>query len=274
MADVMKYLTEQLFPSLARAGIKLLIAIVLLVVLWKLINALVNRIEKGKAFGKLDPSVRSFLGSFASIGLKIVLLITVAAYLGVPMASMVAVLGSAGLAIGLALQGSLSNLAGGVMILIFKQFKVGDYIVVNGAADEEGTVQKINILYTTLLTADNREITIPNGALANGVITNNTATDTRRVDLNFSVSYTNRVEEVKQTLVAQAMNSPLTMKDPAPRAILTNYGESTIDYTLRYWTTKENYWESQFALREAMQDAFAEAKIEFAFPQLDVHLDK
>lgn len=267
-----KYLTDTILPVVTSAGIKLILAAVFLVVGWKLINLVSKNIKKSRAFRKMDVGASTFLNSLISIALKVILVITIAAYLGVPMTSMITALGSAGLAIGLALQGSLANLAGGLMILIFKQFKVGDYIVL--ASGEEGTVTDISILYTTLLTADNRRVTIPNGTLANGSVTNNSAMSTRRVDLVFSASYDNDIELVKATLLRVANACELIEKDPAPAAFLGNYNTSSMDYTLRVWTTQKNYWGAQSWLREAMRQAFEAENIKIPYSQLDIHINK
>lgn len=266
------YLTGTILPVVTSAGIKLILAAVFLVVGWKLINFVGKKIAQSRAFRKMDVGASTFLNSLITIALKVILVITIAAYLGVPMTSMITALGSAGLAIGLALQGSLANLAGGLMILIFKQFKVGDYIVL--ASGEEGTVTDISILYTTLLTADNRRVTIPNGTLANGSVTNNSAMSTRRVDLVFSASYDNDVELVKATLLRVAGECTLIEQDPAPAAFLGNYNTSSMDYTLRVWTTQENYWDAQAWLREAMRKAFEAENISIPYSQLDIHVNK
>ena len=266
------YLTNTVLPVVTSAGIKLILAVIFLVVGWKLINLVSKKVGQSRAFRKMDVGASTFLNSLISIALKVILVITIAAYLGVPMTSMVTALGSAGLAIGLALQGSLANLAGGLMILIFKQFKVGDYVVL--ASGEEGTVTDISILYTTLLTVDNRRVTIPNGTLANGSVTNNSAMSTRRVDLVFSASYDNDVELVKSTLLRVADECELIEKDPAPAAFLSNYNTSSMDYTLRVWTTQANYWSAQSWLREAMYAAFAAENISIPYAQVDIHVNK
>ena len=210
--------------------------------------------------------------SFVSIGLKIMLFISIAGYLGLEMTSILAVLASAGLAIGLALQGALGNLAGGMMILIFKPFRVGDYIDTHTDA---GTVKEINIFYTVLYTVDNNRIMLPNGALTNSSITNYSMEQKRRVDLTFTTSYQADIKRVRQLLLDVAVSHPLTIVDPAePFCRLSAHGDSALSFVLRTWTLAENYWELRFDLLEQVKQAFDQNDIEIPYPQLDLHLDR
>ncbi len=253
------------------AGIRLVISAILLIVGFKLIKVLVKALEKSRLFGRIDASVRTFIKSFVSIALKIVLILTVAAYLGLPMTNMIAVLGSAGLALGLALQGSLSNLAGGLMILIFKPFRVGDFIE---SGSDAGTVEAISILYTELRTTDNCRIVIPNGTISNAVVKDYSAEETRRVDLDFSVGYRSDIDQVKKLLSDLAAAHELILKDPAPVVYLKNHGDSALVFTFRAWVKTEDYWTVYFDMNECVKKAFDAYGIEIPFPQLDVHLDK
>ena len=252
-------------------GIRLLEAIVVLVVGWKLIRWITKWLKTSPRLDRIDESVRSFAVSFSKIALYIVLIITVASILGVPATSFLTILASCGVAIGLALQGSLSNFAGGLMILLFKPFEVGDYIEAGG---ESGTVEAITVVYTVLLTPDNKRITVPNGTLTNSVIENYSAEETRRVDLTFTASYDSDVEQVKALLLRVASAHPLGLKDPAPFVRLTAHGENGLTYTVRVWCKNEHYWDVHLDLTEQVKAAFDENGIRIPYPQLDVHVDK
>ena len=252
-------------------GIKLLIAIIIFVVGAKLINSLAKWIKKSPKLDKIDNSLRSFLGSFSKIALYIVLIITVAMILGVPATSFITILASCGVAIGLALQGSLSNFAGGIMILLFKPFKVGDYIEASG---ESGTVAEITVVYTIILTTDNKRITIPNGTLTNSVIENYSSEKTRRVDLTFTTSYDNDIEKTKKILLDVASSHPKALKDPEPFVRLSAHSDSALTYTVRIWCNNEDYWDVHFDTTEKVKKAFDENGIEIPYPQMDVHVKK
>ena len=250
-------------------GIKLLGAIIVLVVALKVIGWLKKFIKKSPKLDKLDPGVRSFLGSFVSIALYIMLVIVIAGMIGIPATSFITILASCGVAIGLALQGSLSNFAGGLMILIFKPFKVGDYIEVCG---ESGTVSEISVVYTVILTIDNKSITIPNGTLTNSVIKNYTAENLRRVDLNIDTSYDNDIEQVKAVIAKLAEEHPLALAEPAPQIRVKTHSSSSLTYVVRVWCKTEDYWALYFDLVEGIKKAFDENGIEIPYPQMDVHV--
>ncbi len=260
-----------LFEFATSWGIKLLAAIVILIVGIKLIGALTKWIKKSPKLDKVDDSLRSFLGSFSKIALYLVLVITVAMILGVPATSFITILASCGVAIGLALQGSLSNFAGGIMILLFKPFKVGDYIEASG---ESGTVEEISVVYTVLLTVDNKRITIPNGALTNSVIENYSSEKTRRVDLKFTTAYDADIERVKKILTDVASSHPKALSDPAPFVRLCEHSDSALTYTVRIWCKNEDYWDVNFDTIENVKSAFDKNGIEIPYPQMDVHISK
>lgn len=262
---------EKLIELASTWGIKLLAAIVVLIVGIKLIGALTKWIKKSPKLDKIDNSLRSFLVSFSKIALYIILIITVAMILGIPATSFITILASCGVAVGLALQGSLSNFAGGIMILLFKPFKVGDYIEASG---ESGTVEEISVVYTVLLTPDNKRITIPNGSLTNSVIENYSAEKTRRVDLKFTTSYDADIDTVKSILTKVAENHPLALKDPAPFVRLSEHSDSALTYTVRIWCKNEDYWDVYFDTTEKVKKSFDENGIEIPYPQLDVHMTK
>lgn len=267
----MQEMLQTLLNFALSAGIKLVISGILLIVGFKLIKMLAKFLEGSRLFGKIDPGVHTFIKSFVSIALKILLILTVAAYLGLPMTNMIAVLGSAGLALGLALQGSLSNLAGGLMILIFKPFGVGDFIE---SGSDAGTVESISILYTELRTPDNCRIVIPNGTISNAVVKDYSVEETRRVDLEFSVGYRSDIDQVKKLLSDLANAHELVLKDPAPAVYLKQHGDSALVFSFRVWTKNSDYWTVYFDMNECVKKAFDAYGIEIPFPQLDVHLNK
>jgi len=190
--------------------------------------------------------------------------------LGVPVTSFITILASCGVAIGLALQGSLSNFAGGLMILFFKPFKVGDYIE---AAGESGTVSEISVVYTVLLTPDNKKITIPNGTLTNSVIENYSSEATRRVDFTFNTGYECDIEKVKELILKIISEHPAALKEPEPFVRLSAHGESSLTYSARVWCNSEDYWNLYFDTIEAVKNAFDENKISIPYPQIDVHVN-
>lgn len=256
---------------LADAGINLVLSIILLIVGWKLINLLSKKMKEGKIFGKIEPTARSFIRSALTIVLKILLVITIAAILGVPMTSMVAVITSCGLAIGLALQGSLSNIAGGFILTAFKPFVVGDYIK---SGEFEGTVKAINIFYTKIITPDNKIIVIPNSKVSDSALTDYNAFSTRRVDIDISAAYSENSDVVKQALIDAANTNEKIEKTPEPVAMITSFDDSSVAYQLRVWCKTEDYWDVKFALTEQVKKIFDERKIQIPFPQMDVHITK
>ena len=267
----MEKIIELVIEFATTAGIKLILAIILLIAGLKLISIMSKFLSRTRWFNKIDPSAQTFIRSFAAIALKIILILTIAAILGVPMTSVVALLASAGLAIGLALQGALGNLAGGLMILIFKPFQVGHFIDTHSDA---GIVQEINIFYTVLRTPDNRIITLPNGSLSNSAVINFSAEDKRRIDINFSTSYETDIELVKRPLLEIATEHPLALQDPEPFCRLREHGDSALVFVLRVWCNAVDYWPMYFDLMETVKKKFDERGISIPYPQMDVHLDK
>lgn len=256
---------------LADAGINLICAAILLIVGWKLVNTLSSKIKQGKFLGKLEPTTRSFLRSFLTIFLKILLVITVLAIIGVPMTSMVTVLSSCALAIGLALQDSLSNIAGGFIITAFKPFVVGDYIKFG---EYEGTIRSINIFYTKITTADNKMIIVPNGNISSDALTDYNAYPTRRVDIDITAAYSEDSEKVKKALLDVAASNKNVLTDPEPEAVLKSFDDSAVAYQLRVWCNTDKYWDVKFSLTEKVKKIFDEREIQIPFPQMDVHITK
>ncbi len=267
----MEKLLDKLYDFSVSAGWKLIAAAVILIVGLKLTGMLQKLMRKGKGYERLDKTLKTFLDSFVSISLKVVVIATAAVVLGIPMTSFITVLASAGVAIGLALQGALGNFVGGLMLLFFKPFSVGDYIE---TASGSGTVHDITVFYTKLITPDNKMVTLPNGSLTNDAVTNFSHEPTRRQDIVYSASYNDDTELVKKTLIGLAEANESVLKDPAPCVLIKEYSASSIDYTLRVWTATEDYWKVNAALMESAKKAFDDAGISIPFPQVDVHFDK
>lgn len=265
MEKILNDLTAMIVP-LAK---DLVLALLVFFIGFKVVNIISKRIRSGKILKNIDPSAASFIASFLSISLKIIIVVTIVAILGVPMSSVVALVASAGVAIGLAVQGALSNLVGGIMILFFRPFRVGDYVDAQGAS---GTVRDISVFYTVLETPDNKVITVPNGGLTNSVITNYSVKETRRVDVVFSANYKHDSDEVKAIMLSVANSCEKALKDPAPAAIMSECADSAITYTLRVWTSNADYWDVREALVSGVRKAFKEANIEIPYPQVDVHI--
>lgn len=262
---------DKIGEYLADAGINLILSIILLIVGWKLINILSKKMKEGKLFSKIEPTARSFINSALSIILKILLVITIAAILGVPMTSMIAVLGSCGLAIGLALQGSLSNIAGGFILTIFKPFVVGDFIK---SGEFEGTVKSINIFYTKIITPDNKIIVIPNSKVSDSALIDYNAFATRRVDIDITAAYSENSDVVKQALIDAAKENDKVDTSTEPVAVITSFDDSAVAYQLRLWCKTDDYWDVKFSVTERVKKIFDEREIQIPFPQMDVHITK
>ncbi len=252
-------------------GGKLIGAILLLVIGFKLTSIITKKIASAKALSKIEASTRGFIQSIVNVLLKVFVGITALAIIGVPMTSMIAVIGSCGLAIGLALQGSLSNIAGGFIILVFKPFSVGDFIT---SGDIAGTVEDIGIFHTKILTIDNRRIIVPNATISNATLTNVSALKDRRVDLTFTASYNCDIDLVEKTLLGVCQAHELVLKTPEPFARLSAHKDSALEYTVRAWCKTEDYWTVYFDLIKDVKIAFDKAGISIPYPQLDVHTDK
>lgn len=248
---------------------KVLLALVtLLIGLW-LIKRLVKVVDKRLASS--DPTLGKFLCSLIGMTLKILLVISVASMVGIATTSFIAVLGAAGLAVGLALQGSLSNFAGGVLILIFKPFKVGDVIEAQGYI---GTVNEIQILYTIINTPDNRRIVIPNGNLSNSSMINISAYDTRRCDMTFGIGYGDDIDQAKAVCLRLIKEDERALEEPAPLIVVGALGESSVDLAVRVWTKTSDMWPFYWDMQERVKKTFDAEGISIPFPQRDVHLQQ
>ena len=229
-------------------------AIVTLVVGMIAINLLMKALRKLKSFEKLDQTMTRFILNAVKWVLYVLLIIAVIGMLGVPMSEVIAVLASAGVAIGLALQGALGNLAGGILLMILRPFKVGDYVEAGGAS---GVVQSINLFYTVITTVDNKRITVPNGNLMNANVTNYTAEDTRRVDLVFSCAKSEKPAEIQQLILDAMASSKYALPDPAPFAHISGGTNEAMEFTVRAWCKTESYWDLYFELNQLIVEAFA-----------------
>ena len=246
---------------------KLVLAIMVLVAGWMGINIVVRTMRTVLTRHEFDQALERFVESITNALLKVVLVVTVAGIAGIETTSLVALLGAAGLAIGLALQGSLSNFAGGVLILMLKPFKYDDYIVAQGV---EGKVQKIEIFSTTINTIDNQRIVIPNGALVNGVIVNRTGKETRRIDLMIGIGYDAAVDHARQVALATVAPDARVLHDPLPEVVLTALGDSAQHIEVRFWVHTVDF-AAKFDLLERVKLAFDDAGITIPYPQRVVH---
>jgi len=262
-------LTEKAISLVMTYTPKLLLAILTLVVgLW-LVNRFVSLLDH--RLGKKDPTLNKFLCGLISVVLKLMLFISVASMIGIETTSFIAVVGAAGLAIGLALQGSLANFAGGVLILIFKPFKVGDTIEAEGHL---GSVEEIQILYTVVNTFDNKRIVIPNGSLSNATLTNVSVYDKRRCDMTFGIGYDDDIDKAKEVLQRLFEEDERSLSDPAPRICVGGLGDNSVDLMFRPWVATDDLWPYYWDMQEKVKKAFDEEGISIPYPQRDVHIYK
>ncbi len=262
---------SKLSAILADIGPNLLWSAITLFIGWKVISYIVVLTEKAFERVDFDESLESFLTSVISIGLKIILLVTVAGMLGLETTTLITVLGAMAFAVGMALQGSLANLAGGVLILVFKPFKVGDFIEAQGYT---GTVKAIQIFQTILLTPDNKQITIPNGDLSNGAVTNYTATGQRRLDMVFGIGYGDDLAKVKSLLNKIVLEDKRVLKNKDIQIVLGNLADSAVEVYVRVWVKSADYMDLKFDLNERVKEMFDQEGISIPYPQMDVHVDK
>ena len=262
-------LTEKAISLVMTYTPKLLLAILTLVVgLW-LVNRFVGLLDH--RLGRKDPTLNKFLCGLISVVLKLMLFISVASMIGIETTSFIAVVGAAGLAIGLALQGSLANFAGGVLILIFKPFKVGDTIEAEGHL---GSVEEIQILYTVVNTFDNKRIVIPNGSLSNATLTNVSVYDKRRCDMTFGIGYDDDIDKAKEVLQRLFEEDERSLSDPAPRICVGGLGDNSVDLMFRPWVATDDLWPYYWDMQEKVKKAFDEEGISIPYPQRDVHIYK
>ena len=263
-------ISEAWLPVVLEYSGKLTLAVITLLIGWWLISRLMSSIESMLAARKVDRALSSFISSLVSIVLRILLLISVASMIGVETTSFIAMIGAAGLAIGLALQGSLANFAGGVLIMLFRPFRAGDWIEAQGVS---GSVDSIQIFHTTLKTADNKVVIVPNGALSNGHITNYSREPRRRADINIGIDYSSDIKRAREVLLDIAKD-PRVQLDPAPVVFVTGLGESAVNISLRVWVATGDFWPVTFEFTELAKERLTEAGIGIPFPQRVVHLAK
>lgn len=251
--------------------VNVLVAVAVLVIGFWIIKKLVKRINKVLEKREMDQSLRTFLSSLTSVGLKALIVVSAISQLGIEMTSFVAILGAAGLAVGMAFSGTLSNFAGGVMLLVFKPFKVGDLIAVQG---EEGIVDEVLIFNTILKTLDNKVIILANGAVANGTIVNYTKADKRRVDWSFGIAYGDDLKVAKELLAKFVAEDSRVLHDDANLVALGELGDSSVNITVRAWCKTADYWGVFFDMNERVYKEFDAAGLSIPFPQVDVHMQK
>jgi small conductance mechanosensitive channel len=252
-------------------GPKLVGAILALIIGLFLANMIARGVEKMMVKKELDPSLRPFLRSLICNLLKVLVVVSVLGMVGIQMTSFIAILGAAGLAVGMALSGTLQNFAGGVMLLIFRPFKVGDVIEAQGFT---GAVKEIQIFNTILKTPDNKTIIIPNGGLSTSSMVNYSTESTRRVDWNFGISYGDDVDLAKNTLRDLLAANDKVLSDPPVFIEVGALADSSVNFTVRAWVNSADYWSVFFYMQEMVYKKFGEVGLNIPFPQMDVHLDK
>ena len=254
----MEALLNQMIEVCTNAGSKILLAIIVFFAGKMLITKMMHILEKNPVMDKLEGAVRTFSLSAAKGALYVILAVTIINILGVPMASVITVIASAGVAVGLALQGALSNLAGGIMLVIFKPFRVGDYV---DAAGVSGTVKEVTLFYTVLITVDNCRVTIPNGTLMNANVVDYSTEETRRVDINFGCAKSEKPSHI-QSLAMGVMNAnEKVLSDPAPIVYVTGGTNEAMQFSARAWCKNEDYWDVYFELTQNITEALGEAGI-------------
>ena len=265
LEKAMAFLEDVVFHHLPRL-------IVALIVLWvglKLIKVLCKYLDKSMTKKKVDVSLKAFLISVIDIALKALVIVTVLSMVGIKMTSFIAMLGAAGLAVGMALQGTLQNFAGGVIVLLLRPYRVGDFIEQGGIS---GTVKSIQIFNTVLNTPDNKVIIVPNTELATKTLINYSKSETRRVDINVGIAYGESIDKARDAMLKIADGYADVLKDPAAAVVVTSLAESSVNLSLRVWVKNDNYWSSMNDLTKAVYDKFNEMNITIPFNQLDVHV--
>lgn len=268
--DLEKY-TDQFIEMVVEYGPKLLLALITLYIGFKVIAFLLKMIDKAFEKGKIDKTLRPFLHSLVEWTLKIMLFVSVATMVGIETTSFVALIGAAGLAVGFALQGTLANFAGGVLILIFKPYKVGDFIEAQGFL---GSVKEIKVFVTVLNTPQNRTVIIPNGAMANGALTNYSTSATARVDLTIGISYDADIRKAKEIFSKILEADKRVLKDPKPMIVVGELADSSVNIHVRPWVKTADYWDVYFSVIESCKLELDDAGIVIPYPQTDVYLHK
>lgn len=252
-------------------GIDLIAAIIILIVGRIAVGFVVRAIRIGMRKNGIDKTLETFICNLVKWALMIVVIIAAISQLGIQTTSFVAIFGAAGLAVGLALQGSLSNFAAGVLIVLFRPYKAGDWIEAAGIA---GSVEQVQILTTVLRTGDNKRVIVPNSQIMNSVITNYSANDTRRIDLVIGVGYDDDLDKTRRVLEEIVAADERVLKEPAPQIAVSELGASSVDFVVRPWVSTPDYWGTRFDLTETIKKRFDQEGISIPYPQQDVHLHK
>lgn len=265
----MDFSMESILPLIQEFGLKLIYAVLVIVIgLW-IAKAITRGVRKTMDKRGVDPSLQPFLGGLIGTLLKVMVYISAISMLGIQMTSFIAILGAAGLAVGMALSGTLSNFAGGVMILIFKPFKVGDFIDAQG---HMGTVKEIQIFNTIMKTPDNKTIIIPNGGLSTGSMVNFSTEPQRRVDMTFGIGYGDDTSKAREVLNKLIEADERILKDPAPFMAVSELADSSVNIVVRVWCNAADYWGIYFDMQEKVYNKFNEEGLNIPFPQMDVHV--
>ncbi len=265
----MEQIIKEIEPLVTIYGLKIVGAIVTLIIGVWIAKLLARTLGKVLRRREVDETLIKFAVSLVRIGLITFVMISAAAQLGIQTASFIAVIGAAGLAIGFALQGSLSNFASGVMLIIFKPIKVGNYIEGGGVA---GSVESVGIFVTTLVTPDNRVIYVPNSNITGNNIVNNSVKDTRRVDMVFGIGYSDDIDKAKSVIQSMIDSDSRVLKDPAPQIVVSELADSSVNFNVRPWVNSTDYWGLYFDVTEAIKKKFDAENISIPFPQRDVHM--
>lgn len=263
--DFLQQLPEQIF----HLGLRIVLAALAFLIGVQLIGLLRRILKKTLTKSHIDEGAAHFIDSFVKFGLYFVLILMIASSMGVDAASILAILGSASVAVGLAIQGSLSNFAGGVLLLVLKPFVAGDYI--KDGLGNEGTVDAVDIFYTQIITPENKVIVLPNGTLANGTITNYTKCSERRIDIPVGIAYEEDIQKARKVIEAAILGMPSVLKEKEIRVFVDALGESSVNLNVRCWALQSDYWTTKWELTEQIKYALDEAGIRIPYPQLDVH---
>lgn len=273
MKDIvsLERMLEKLYEWVITRGVNMFFGVIFLSIGWKVINKALKRIRRILESKNADPTITRFLDNVMNVTLKTVLIIIILQYIGVNLTGLTTIVASAGVALSLALKGSLANLAGGVIILVARPFNVGDFIE---TTEHSGVVEKISIFYTYLVTFDNKQILIPNGILTDSSIVNYSSKEIRRVDLTFSVSYEEDVIRVKNVLINILKNNELVLEEPEFFVGISMHGDSAINFIVKAWCKTEDYWTVYYDLLETVKIKFDEEGISIPYPQMDLHVKK
>ena len=273
MKDIvsLERMLEKLYEWVITRGVNVFFGIIFLSIGWKVINKTLKRIRRILESKNADPTITRFLDNVINVTLKTVLIIIILQYIGVNLTGLTTIVASAGVALSLALKGSLANLAGGVIILVARPFNVGDFIE---TTEHSGVVEKISIFYTYLVTFDNKQILIPNGILTDSSIVNYSSKEIRRVDLTFSVAYEEDVIRVKNVLINILKKNELVLEEPEFFVGISMHGDSAINFIVKAWCKTEDYWTVYYDLLETVKIKFDEEGISIPYPQMDLHVKK